>query len=704
MSKILVVAEKPSVARDYAKVLGCNIKRDGYIEGEEYMVTWAIGHLVSLAEPHHYDKKYKTWKMGDLPIKPDQFKLRVLRKVSKQFNVIKSLMNDNNVDLIICGTDSGREGELIFRYIYTHAKCKKPFKRLWISSMTDVAIRKGFQNMKDGKDYDKLYFSAKCRSESDWLVGMNASRAFTLKYNALLSIGRVQTPTLAILVQRQHEIDNFKPVDYFEVVADFGEFEGTWIDDEKNTKINKLEEASSIIQRIVNKEGDVRHIDQKEKKLPPPLLYDLTELQRDANKRFGYTAKQTLNLAQDLYEKRKLITYPRTDSRYLTTDMKQEVKETLDAIKQGIYKTLIDKIGSIKFSTRIINDKKVTDHHAIIPTNKAPNLAILTKDEKNIYDLIVARLIEAFYPPNIEQHTEVILHVDEDKFIVKGKIVTQLGFKEVKIVLFGDKLKDDQLLPVLHVGDHYKIINSKMNKKQTTPPKLYTEASLLSAMEHAGKFVDDDAIKERLKELGLGTPATRAAVIERLIKVGYIKRKKKALIPTEKGINLIALLPDEIKTPEMTGKWERGLKRIAEGTMSPGKFMNSINRYVDFLISYAINEKKDITFKEDRKTKGKTKSNLGPCPKCQEGNVLENTKAYYCSQWKSGCDLTIWKNSLEQYGITLDQQLIKELMQHKELHPVHMTLPQTMEKCSAKLHINEKGELKLLNVVRQQQN
>ncbi|WP_105616009.1 DNA topoisomerase III [Vallitalea okinawensis] len=702
MGKVLVVAEKPSVARDYAKVLGCKTKKNGYIDGDEYMITWALGHLVTLAEPHHYDEKYKSWRTDDLPIKPAQVKLRVNRKTSSQFNIVKKLMNDKSVEYIICGTDSGREGELIFRYIYHHAKCKKPIKRLWISSMTDIAIKRGFDNIEDGQKYDTLYYSAKCRSEADWLVGMNASRAFTLKYNTLLSIGRVQTPTLAIIVERHHEIENFKPEDYFELDADFGEYKGTWIDKDNNKKIKTQAEATRLMEKIHYGTGVVASVEKKNKKTPPPLLYDLTELQRDANKKYGYSAKKTLSIAQDLYEKRKLLTYPRTDSRYITDDMKDTVRETLYKLNRQPFTPLLKQIKELKFTKRIVNNKKVTDHHAIIPTNVTPQLEGLNKDEFQIYMLVAARLIEAFYPHYQEEATEIITMVNDESFVTKGKHISDLGFKEVKKVLLNEVPKEADELPLIQVDETYEVKNAIINKKQTKPPKTYTEASLLSAMEHAGKFVEDEAIKEKLKEMGLGTPATRASIIERLIHVGYITRKGKTLIPTEKGIKLVSALPPQIKTPEMTGKWERGLKRIHDGTMAPDKFMDSINRYVDYLVGHAANEKTTIVFpmQPGKKKRSTGKKTFGKCPLCEYGSVYENTKAYYCDHWKQGCSLTIWKDVLEKYGVKLENELMRTLLSDKKIAGYDMYLPQTGEKCKADIVLDEKGQVKLLNVVR----
>jgi len=401
MGKILVIAEKPSVGKDIAKVLGCNQKGEGCLIGEKYIVTWAIGHLVRLLEPEEYDEKYKRWAYETLPIIPEQMKTKPERKTKKQFDILKKLMNSKEIDSLVCATDSGREGELIFRYIYEAVKCKKPFKRLWISSMTDTAIRKGFESLRPGEEYDALYYSAKCRSEADWLVGMNATRAFTIRYNVLLSIGRVQTPTLSILVQRQKEIDTFVPKDYWEVKADFSGFKGLWTDLENHeTRIFEEEKALDIARKVRGKQGIIKDLSEEKKKQPPPLLYDLTELQRDGNKMFGFSASKTLSIAQGLYEKRKMITYPRTDSRYVSTDMIPVLKSTLRKLNIPLYSRFVKPIldmDKLPVSKRIVDDSKVTDHFAIIPTDTVPKLENLTEDEKKIYGLIVKRFFAVFY-------------------------------------------------------------------------------------------------------------------------------------------------------------------------------------------------------------------------------------------------------------------------------------------------------------------
>lgn len=713
MGKILVIAEKPSVAKDIARVLGCKERKEGFLAGENYIVSWAIGHLVTLADPEDYDEKYKKWKRETLPILPKKMVLKAVKKTQPQLKILKKLMNSKEVDSLICATDSGREGELIFRYIYEMVNCKKTFQRLWISSMTDIAIQEGFARLKDGREYDNLYLCAKCRSEADWLVGMNATRAYTLQYNALLSIGRVQTPTLAIMVERQKEIDAFVPEDYYEVQAMYENFSGIWFDKkETDTKIKKLEQAQEIVQKVQGKTGSVFSITQEEKKQSSPLLYDLTELQRDCNKKFGFSAQKTLSIAQDLYEKRKMITYPRTDSRYLSEDMKQKVKNTLLKLQRvQKYTSFISYIFSqenIPFHKRIIDNSKVTDHHAIIPTDGKISLESLTEEEKKVYHVIVMRFMAVFYPQYIYMVTKVITIVEQQKFISKGTTVLQEGwtaiYKALDIEKTKDEKKQEQILPNLKQGETVVVKQAKLLKKKTKPPAYYTESSLLSAMENAGRFVEDEVLKEQMKESGLGTPATRAAIIERLLTVGYIIRKGKNLVPTEKGIKLIEIVPEELKSPQTTGKWEKGLSSIAKGKMSSERFMKSIERYVYFLIEASDKRKENIVFEqESQRGKGKkTIKNLGKCPLCQKGSILENTKAYYCTAWKEGCQFTIWKNTLEPYGVSLDSKIVKKLLKEKKIKDISIVLPQTGERGKATLLLSHEntGKLEWMDFIR----
>ena len=713
MGKILVIAEKPSVARDIAKVLKANQKGDGCLIGEKYVVSWAVGHLVTLAEPEEYDENYKKWNFSTLPILPEEMKLKAIKQTRDQLKVLHKWMHSREIDSLICATDSGREGELIFRYIYEITKCIKPFERLWISSMTEEAIKEGFATLKDGKEYDLLYTSAKCRSEADWLVGMNATRAYTLRYHALLSIGRVQTPTLAIIVDRQKEIDAFVAEDYFEVQADFGGYTGIWIDKEEHTRIEKEETAKEIVAKVNGKNAIITKVEKEEKKMPPPLLYDLTELQRDCNKKFGFSAKKTLDIAQNLYEKRKMITYPRTDSRYLSDDMKGKVRNTIRRLHElGEYAPYAQPLTeNISFTKRIIDNTKVTDHHAIIPTDGKLRVDSLTEEERKVFSLVAARFLAVFYPYYRYETTKVYAEAEEERFLSKGTVVLEEGWQAVEKALTPaaaakkkKKDEEEQKLPALKEGEQRKIEKATVQKKKTKPPTPYTESSLLSAMENAGRFVEDEALKEQMKDSGLGTPATRAAIIERLLTVGYIVRKGKTLIPTEKGRKLIEVVPNEMRSPQTTGKWEKGLSSIAKGNMTEERFMASIRRYVQFLIQDAASGRRaDVVFPEEQIRGKRRKANaFGKCPICGR-DILENTKSFYCAGWKNGCKFSLWKDSLKPYGLDLDGGMVKLLLKNNKTDRMEVTLPQTGEKGTAVLLLNKEkgGQVEIMDFTRE---
>ncbi len=688
LGKILVVAEKPSVGRDIAKVLGCKQKGEGFLSSDTHIVSWAIGHLITLAEPEDYDKAYAKWSMKTLPIIPPVINLKPVTKTAAQLKTLKNLMNSPEVSSIICATDSGREGELIFRYIYTYVKCKKPFSRLWISSMTDAAIKAGFADIKDGSEYDNLFHSAKCRSEADWLVGINASRAFTVKYNALLSLGRVQTPTLALIVERQNEITRFVPENFYEVLAEFEpKYLGKYFDKKANSsRIDNEEKADAIVGKTNEKHGFVKSIESEEKKIPHPLLYDLTELQRDCNKRFGYSAAKTLSIAQDLYEKKKLITYPRTDSRYLSEDMVPKLSDILKRLADTHYKPYTDHIlsaGSLSVTKRFVDGSKVSDHHAIIPSETKINVGTLTKEELNVFDLIARRFICVFYPAYVYNSVKITTEVETELFITKGKTIVEYGWNE--IYKNEPKQKDEAEeaeLPNISEGDNVFLKKAKKEKKTTKPPAQYTEASLLSAMENAGKNIDDETLREQMKDSGLGTPATRAAIIERLIAVNYIFRKGKSLVPTEKGLKIVEIIPNELKSSETTGKWEKGLANISKGSLDSSRFMQSIERYVRYLVDFANKNDIMVAFPEEKKKTGKKTAQkpLGTCPLCSKGSVLENTKAYYCSEWKSGCKFNIWKDALKNYCYELKPAALSKLLTDKKLTGIEIIIPDVKQK------------------------
>ena len=588
MGMICVLAEKPSVARDIARVLGANTPGKGCLKGGGYVVTWAVGHLVTQVNPEEIDARWKTWRQDTLPMLPENIPLKVIAQSRDQFQCVKTILNAPQVESVICATDAGREGELIFRRIYQMAGCRKPFRRLWISSMTEEAIAEGFANLRDGADYDGLYASALCRSDADWLVGMNGSRAFTLRYDSLLSVGRVQTPTLSILVKRALEIRNFVPENYWEVQADFGGYRGTWIDKDGKTRIPDEKTAKEIVSAVTGREGEVLEVSTERKRVPPPLLYDLTTLQREANARYGFTAQKTLNLAQALYEKHKLLTYPRTDSRYLSHDMRPKVQGILKGMPEPLRALVLSPDKAVDPGKRVYDDAKLTDHHAIIPTGRRPGM--LTADEQKLYEMVARQLIAAFYPDMEYDAMSAVTGVGEHKFLSRGRAVIAQGWQAANPPLRSKPKRgeEEQALPQLQKGQRVPVKSAKAVAKKTTPPSPYTENTLLAAMENAGKFVENEELRRQMKERGLGTPATRAAIIERLIAVDYVRREKKALIPTDKGIRLIAVAPEQLSSPETTGRWEKGLSDIAAGKMDPNRFMQSIRRYCAFLCQYAV--------------------------------------------------------------------------------------------------------------------
>jgi len=688
----LIVAEKPSVGRDIARVLGVRGKGEGCLCNDQYVVSWAIGHLVTLCEPEDYDAALKRWKMEHLPIIPEEIQLKSVRKTAAQLTVLRKWMKSKEITEIICATDAGREGELIFRYIYDFAKCKKPVRRLWISSMTDTAIREGFAHLRPLADYDNLYHSARCRSHADWLVGINASRAYSLAHSAHLTLGRVQTPTLAMIVTRQNEIDNFVSKDYWEVIADFAadtnRYTGMWFNENvEDGRLDKKEAADAIVRKVQGKRGQIDSIKSEEKRQLPPLLYDLAELQRDGNRRYGYTAAKTLSIAQGLYEKRKLITYPRTDSRHLSRDIK--ISPIVAALGQlteyATYAEYLQTLPKLPVTGRIVDDAKVSDHHAIIPTGKKPP-ANLPADERRIFDLIARRFLAVFYPPHIRNVTTVATMVENEQFVSKGTEIIQPGWK--KLYAHDEDEDDTQVLPKLSEGQAASVEKAEAVAKKTRPPKAYTEATLLSAMENAGRLVDDEEIARQMKDCGLGTAATRAAIIERLLTVGYLRRAAKTLVPTQKAMTLMQILPSEITSPETTGRWEKGLNAITRGSMNPDRFMAGIGKFVGFLVSDAQNAPKTVQFETDkpkgRKSAKKKGSAIGICPLCK-GDVLENTKAFYCAKWKGGCKFTIWKNATKNYHYNLSPGDVARLLAGETLGGVRMILPDTHEHAAANL-------------------
>ena len=610
--KKLIVAEKPSVAKDIARVLGAKSRGDGYLYGEEYVITWAIGHLVSLCEPGEVNEKWQKWNMYDLPMLPATIPLKALPATKKQYDIVRKLMNSDKIDSIICATDSAREGELIFRYIYELAGCKKNVERLWISSMTDASIRQGFDNLKPSVCYDALYESARCRSVADWLVGMNASRAFSLRYNAHLSIGRVQTPTLNLIVKRDIEIENFVPQDYWEVKANFGDYEGLWVNPEnKETRAPSKELAEKVKAETLKQEAEVWESEAEIKRMPPPQLFDLTTLQRESNKKYGYSADKTLKIAQALYERHKLLTYPRTDSRYLSDDMQPKVQKTLQKLPEPYAEFVSSPDMNLRMHTkRFYDNAKISDHHAIVPTEKMPNLASLSLEEKNIYDMVVRRLIAAHYPAYEYEAAKIITEANGHRFKSTGSAPVKEGWKAL---YRSDKPeKGEVLLPRLEVGAKRRVekVNIKANK--TKPPQPHNDASILKMMENAGRDIEDETLREQMKDSGLGTPATRAAIIERLIQVGYARRSGKHLVSTEKGRKLISVVPEQISSAVTTGKWEKALSAMAgfddadlRGAKS-ARFLDGINKFSIFLVDAARTASPTVRFENEFPKKKRT--------------------------------------------------------------------------------------------------
>ena len=669
---IVVVAEKPSVARDIARVLGCRQKGQGFLSSDTHTVTWALGHLVTLCEPDEIDPQYKRWKREDLPILPQTIPTKIIPKTKSQYQVVKKLLCDKDTTSVICATDAGREGELIFRLIYDKSGCKKNFDRLWISSMTDSAIKEGLDTLRPGTDYDGLYQSALSRAQADWLVGMNASRAFTLRYGALLSVGRVQTPTLAILVKRAQDIRAFEPETFYTVTAGFGDYKGIWFDskaeDQKTShRIPAKETAQNIAKLVRGKRATVIDVNREQKREPPPLLYDLTSLQREANKALGFTATKTLSTAQALYETHKAITYPRTDSKYLPRDMVGRVQTALNNLSAP-YQPLVENIphkddGKLPMPARVYDDAKVSDHHAIIPTTQKTDPTRLTPDERALYDMVVRRFIAAFYPAHEYEAVRVVTQSVEHNFQSTGRSILVNGWKDV----LREREKQDTL-PSLAIGDTRQVQGAKVKQETTKPPAPHTDASLLSAMEYAGRDIEDEALREQMRGSGLGTPATRAAIIERLLRVGYVRRQGKALHATQKGEQLIMAVPEQIASPETTAKWEQALEDIAKGQRDTQRFDEGIRRFTEFLVTYAFTQGPDIAFERDkpaRRKSGAPKAKELPnvkCPLCGKG-VVENDKAFGCANWQDGCAFTLWKDALSRgSGPQLTTAIVTKLL------------------------------------------
>jgi len=677
--KTLVIAEKPSVARDLVDALpGSFENHDTYYESDDTIVTFAVGHLVELVQPEEYDEKFKKWRMDDLPIVPEEFRLQPRdKKTAKQLKAIHKLLQRDDVDRVVNACDAGREGELIFAYIYETSGVDKPVERLWISSMTKQAIREGFEQLRPGEELRQLEAAARSRSEADWLVGMNATRAATIRGRAwvggVVSLGRVQTPTLALMVKREREIQAFVPEPYWLVHAQFDpRYEGLWFEGDE-TRLKEAKRAEEIAAKVAGVDGTVESVERKEQSERAPLLYDLTSLQRDANRRFGFSARRTLQAAQSLYEDKKAITYPRTSSRWLSGDLVPQLKPTAATLEPiGEYAAAARYVLGLDQLplARVVNDSKVDDHHAIIPTDVEHEVERFSPDERRIFDLVARRFLAVFHPPARYARTTVVTLVEEERFRTRGKVTLEAGWRGVYGLLSEaeqqaarqdeDAENESAELPELQQGQTVKCTAAEVEAKETKAPPRYTEATLLSAMETAGKLIDDEELREAMKESGLGTPATRAETIETLIRREYIERVAKDLQPTPKGLQVITMLEEHpLTSPELTGDWEKRLTDIEHGSDDRKKFIGDI---ADF--TRATVEQIAALDKEKLRPE---RVELGPCPRCgaETGEIIkENSKAYGCTSWKSreetGCGFVIWKRVA---GRTLTPEIARQLLE-----------------------------------------
>jgi DNA topoisomerase-3 len=648
--KSLVIAEKPSVARDIARVLGANQKNGGILEGKNYVVTWALGHLVTLADPEEYDRKYEKWEMATLPMLPKEMKLVVIRQTGRQFSVVKTQLFRKDIGEIIIATDAGREGELVARWILEKAGCHKPIKRLWISSVTDKAIKEGFANLKDGHDYDNLYRAAVARAEADWLVGMNGTRALTCKYNAQLSCGRVQTPTLAMIAKREEEIRKFVPKEYYGISLETQDVKWTWRDEKtKSFRTFSRERAEQIKGRLENAALEITNVEKKAKKTMAPGLYDLTTLQREANLKYGFSAKETLNIMQRLYENHKVLTYPRTDSRYIGKDIVPTIKERLKACGIGPYRKLAGALMNkpVQVNGSFVDDKKVSDHHAIIPTEQFVQLDHMTNEERKIYDMVVRHFLAVLYPASQYEQVTMEAKAAGETFAASGKVIKSLGWREVYEGGADDDLEDDtddekklkdQRLPEMKTGTRLKILKTSLNTGKTKPPARFTEATLLAAMENPVKFMetrDKEAVKTLGETGGLGTVATRADIIEKLFHSFMMEKKGNEIHITSKAKQLLELVPEDLKKPELTADWEMKLSQIAKGRIRQGDFLHQIRDYTCEIVDEIKNG--EGTFRHDNLTNK-------VCPQCGKKLLAvngKNSKMLVCQDRECGYRETI---------------------------------------------------------------
>ena len=699
----LVVAEKPSVARDIARVLGAARRGNGFLSGNGYVVTWALGHLVHFAEPDEYGPPWKgRWSFQQLPMLPDSWKLVTTPASRKQFAVVRDLLNDPDTGEIICATDAGREGELIFRLIHQHARCRKPFRRLWIASLTDRAIRRGLDNLEASSAFDGLAAAARARAQADWLVGLNLTRAYTVHNQELCTIGRVQTPTLALIVQREEEIACFEKTYYYELVADMEEgFRARYTEDGQ-TRISPRERAEELYRKLRGHQtGRVTGIEKKIKKRGPPPLYDLTGLQRDANQRFGFTASRTLEYAQTLYERHKLITYPRTESRHIPPDLVPRLPAILEKLDHPQAPAARERMrAGHRLGRAYVDQTKLTDHHAILPTGQAPPEA-LSPALRKIYDLVVGRFVAIFLPEHVVEVTEASLDIGGACFVARGAVVLQQGWKVVEPprgAAPGEQ-EEEPPLPGLAEGQLVRVTSMEVEEKETHPPRRYTDATLLNAMKSAGRHIEDEELAGAMKDSGLGTPATRAETIEKLIRAEYVQRRNKALAPTEKGRALIGVVDGPLKSPELTAQWEKQLKEIEEGRLAADRFYESIVELVRSVVSRVPTgpalppEARTGAARSGgrgRSQQGTPPGNLGSCPVCGQGTVIETARAYGCSRDKDGCGLTIWK---EVAGKKLTAKQVQDLLVKGRTARISGFSSKAGKRFAARLRLDEQSRI-----------
>jgi len=699
-----ILTEKPSVAKDIAKVLKATQKRDGFFEGNGWVISWAFGHLIRLADPPAYNPAFEKWNLNDLPIIPDAFikEIQADDGIKKQFETIKYWLNNETVESIVCATDAGREGELIFRHIYEMAGCQKPIQRLWISSQTDQAILEGFGALKSGQAYQSLYDSALSRSEADWIIGINATRAYTGKFSrgqGVMSVGRVQTPVLKLIVDRYKANTEFSAQAYWELEAEFehanGNYKGLWQKTDGESRLQKKEEADSLFEAIKEqKQGKIHELNQKQVTEKPPLLYDLTEIQKEANRLYKLSADDTLKIMQALYERHKILTYPRTSSRYLSNDLKPKMENLLKQVGETeAYAPFVTELSlkPLVFSKRVFDDAKVTDHHAIIPTEKKPDWTQLSEQERLLYHLVLKRFVAAFMPDCIKDQTELFTTVDNHLFRSFGSIIKVQGWRAIyaKSEAMVEEDGDNQVLPAVQQGDAVNCLNYDLKSKKTKAPPLHTEATLLAAMETAGKTIEDEELRQAMKHCGLGTPATRAQILERLIAVGYVVREKNKLLPTAKGIHLISCIQHKaLLSAELTGDWEKKLNDMVQNAYERSAYMNEIKAFAKEIVGSVVQHSGvlDLENSEPVKAAGA----LGDCPKCGS-SIVETKMAFSCAGWKlTGCDFKIWK-TIASKPLTAAQA--KTLLKDKKTKVIKGFKSKEGKKFDAALTLAEDGRV-----------